>query len=532
MSKRYKKVVFKPYAPNQLSLLPPSLDELIPEKHVVRLLNNVIDHIDLDTIIEKYKGGGTSSYHPRMLLKVLIYAYISNIYSSRNIEDALGRDIHFMWLSGMQRPDHNTINRFRSNRLKGILKEIFGQVVLLMSEQGLVSLKTVYVDGTKLEANANKYTFVWGKAIVRNKKRIKSQLEELWQYAEGVAKEELKGHSPASYEEVDAEKVKETIESINEAIKDKKVDKKVKQKLNYGKRTWPKNLDKYKKQQEILGERNSYSKTDPDATFMRMKDDHMRNGQLKAGYNWQISTSDQYILNYDIYQNGTDTLTLPHHLAQFENLYSNYPEVVVADSGYGSEENYQFMEDQEIEAYVKFNYFHKEQKAKGKIKPKEVFLPKHLYYNKEGDYFTCPMGQKMTKRYDSKTEKKSGFIQTTIVYQAQRCEGCPLRGACHKSKYNRKIQINYNLKRLKERAREKLLSEQGVLHRSQRPVDVEAVFGNIKQNKKFTRFMLRGIDNVLIEAGLVALAHNLKKMAKKIANSWGFALENHKYASL
>jgi transposase len=514
MSKKQRKATFKPYNPDQLSLLPPSLDELIAENHVVRVVRDVIDRINIDSILRKYKGGGASSFHPKMMLKIIVYGYLSNIYSSRKIEQAVASNIYFMWLAGMQRPDHNTINRFRSDKLKGVLKEVFAQVVTLMAEQGLMDIKTIYVDGTKLEANANKYTFVWGKSVKRHKERIKTQLEELWKYAESVAKEELMDNDPTTFPELDADQVSKTIQTINEAIKDKPIDKKVKQKLNYAKRNWPDNMEKYKKQEEILGDRNSYSKTDPDATFMRMKDDHMMNGQLKAGYNWQISTSNQYIVNYDIYHNPTDTLTLPHHVGQYKELYNDSPDVLVADSGYGSEQNYEFMETERIEAFVKYNYFHQEQKLKGKIKPKNAFGSEHLHYNEQGDYFICPMGQKMIKRYDSHSKTKSGYQQSYSVYQAQNCKGCPLRGACHKSKTDRKIQINWNLKRLKEKAREKLLSEQGVVHRSQRPVDVEAVFGNIKQNKKFTRFMLRGKDNVLIEAGLIALAHNLAKMAR------------------
>jgi hypothetical protein len=438
---------------------------------------------------------------------------MSNIYSSRKIEDAVSSNIHFMWLAGMQNPDHNTINRFRNSKLKGVLKEVFGQVVMLMVESGLVDLKTIYVDGTKLEANANKYTFVWGKAIKRSRERIKKQLKELWQYAESIAADELQDNDPTTYEEIDSEKVSKTIDSINKALKDKPVDKKKRQKLNYAKKNWPKNLDKYEEQEKILADRNSYSKTDEDATFMRMKDDHMRNGQLKAGYNWQISTSDQVILNYDIYPNPTDTLTFPHHMNEFEQLYGQCPDTVVADSGYGSEENYDYLEDKEIEAFVKYNYFHKELKSKGKIHPKQAFAPQHLYYNKQQDYYVCPMGQKMKKVYDRVEKKKSGFRQNLSIYQAIRCEACPLRGACHKSKNNRTIQINHNLIRLKSKAKEKLLSDDGVKHRSQRPADVEAVFGNIKQNKKFTRFLTRGKENVLIEVGLIALAHNLAKMA-------------------
>jgi len=166
-----------------MSLLPPSLDELIPGNHVVRVVRKVIDSLDIDPILKKYKGGGASSFHPKLMLKILVYGYLSNIYSSRKLEKAVNSDIHFMWLTGMQTPDHNTINRFRTDKLKGVLKEVFSQVVLLMVGEGLVNIKTIYVDGTKLEANANKYTFVWGKSIKRNKERIKTQLNELWKYA-------------------------------------------------------------------------------------------------------------------------------------------------------------------------------------------------------------------------------------------------------------------------------------------------------------------------------------------------------------
>lgn len=513
MRKRRNQPVFKAYNPDQMSLLPPSLDELIPSHHIVRVVRQVIDQLNIDSIIKKYKGGGTSSYHPRLLLKLLVYGYLNNTYSSRKLEQAAMSNIYYMWLVGMQRPDHNTINRFRSDKLKGVLKEVFSQVVVLMVEAGLVDIKTIYVDGTKLQANANKYTFVWGKAIKKNKARIKTQLEQMWSYAERVAKEELLDNAPTTYEEIDAEQVSKTIDKINEAIKGKEVDKKFRQKLNYARKNWPKNLKKYKAQEELLNGRNSYSKTDTDATFMRMKDDHMRNGQLKAGYNWQISTSDQFIVNYDIFQTATDFSTLPKHLDGYKKMYDQAPDVVVADAGYGSEENYEDLEKRQIDAFVKYPGFHQQQKAKGKIKPKEVFKPQHLFYNEQEDFYICPMGQKMEKKYEIKTTKKSGFQQRASVYVAKNCEGCPLRSGCHKSKENRKIQVNHNRKKYQQKAAEKLNSEPGKAHRSKRPCDVEAVFGNIKQNKKFTRFMLRGIEKVSIEAGLIALAHNLAKMA-------------------
>ncbi|MCX2839753.1 transposase, partial [Salinimicrobium sp. MT39] len=168
-----RKVVFKTYHQNQLSLIPPSYDDLVPKNHPVRIVNTIVDHLDISTLEKSYKGGGTSSYHPRMLLKVVIYSYLRNIYSSRKIEQALQENVHFMWLSGQSKPDHNTINDFRGKRLKGKFKNIFNQVVGLLAEQGVLSLKELYVDGTKIEANANRYTFVWGKSIKTSKERIR-----------------------------------------------------------------------------------------------------------------------------------------------------------------------------------------------------------------------------------------------------------------------------------------------------------------------------------------------------------------------
>ena len=223
MAKRILSVAFKAYQQHQAMLLPPSLDELIAQGHPVRIVNQVLDKIDIDPLLKKYKGGGSSSFHPRMLLKVLVYSYINNTYSSRKIEAALKENIHYMWLSGMNTPDHNTINRFRSDRLKDVLRQVFTQVVLLLSEQGVLNIKELYTDGTKIEANANRYTFVWGNAIKTSKERIKKQLNELWQYAVKVAAAELPDTDPTTFDKIDADKVEQTIEQINEALKDKPV---------------------------------------------------------------------------------------------------------------------------------------------------------------------------------------------------------------------------------------------------------------------------------------------------------------------
>lgn len=507
------KVVFKDYSPNQILLLPPSLEEMIDPNHPVRIVNQVIDRLDIDRLIQKYKGGGCSSYHPRLLLKLLVYGYLTNQYSSRKIEQAAKQNLHFMWLSAMSYPDHNTINRFRSDRLKGVLREVFSQVVLLLVDSGVITLKEAYLDGTKIEANANRYTFVWGRSITKSKERIKKQLDELWAYAESVAREELANNEPESFEKIDQDSVKRTIESIDKALKGKPVSKQIKQKLNYARKNFPENLKKYEEQEKTIGRRNSYSKTDPDATFMRMKEDHMLNGQLKPGYNWQISTENQFILGYTIHQTTTDTNTLQSHLKSLKENLGKMPETLVADAGYGSEENYEFLEKNNVEAFIKYQYFHKEQCNKWKSDPYRI---ENLPYNYKTDSYTCPMGQIMNFTGEKIKVTDNGFKQVKRIYQAKHCDRCPVRDSCNKAKGNRKIEINPKLNHYKSIIRERLTSERGKKYRSQRPVDVEAVFGIIKGNHNYRKFLLRGIEKVEIEAGLLSLAHNLGKLANKI----------------
>jgi len=303
--------------------------------------------------------------------------------------------------------------------------------------------------------------------------------------------------------------VQNTIEAINNALKDKEVDKKIKQKLKYAEKNWPSNIAKYNEQEKILDGRNSYSKTDEDATFMRMKEDHMLNGQLKSGYNIQISTEDQFVLNYTIHPNPTDTLTLAAHVEDFELQLQTLPQTLTADAGYGYEQNYQLLEDKEVEAYVKYNYFDKEQQGS-----RSSFNADQLHYNEEGDFIVCPMGQHMNNMGSHVEKNRNGYAQMITRYQAPDCNGCPLRGVCHKQKGNRIIEVNHNLRKLKNKAAERLRSEEGIRRRKNRCVDVEPVFANWKQNKGFRRFRLRGNEKISIEIGLISIAHNLQKLTK------------------
>lgn len=504
------KVIFKSNHQYQAMLLPPDLNDLIAGNHPVRVVSEVLEKVDITQLLRQYKPGGTSSYHPRMLLKVLVYGYINNIYSSRRIEEALSRDIHFMWLAGMSRPDHNTINRFRGQRLQKSLQPIFTQVVLLLCEEGLLSVKELYTDGTKIEANANRYTFVWGNAIKTSRQKIKEQLNELWRYAQSVAASEMDDTDPSGFDKIDSQKVHETIDNINSALKDKPVAKGVRQKLNYAQKHWPAALDKYEQQEKILGEqRSSFSKTDPDATFMRMKEDHMKNGQLKPAYNVQISTNNQYIASYSLHQNTTDTSTLISHLSQHLRSFKQKPSNVTADAGYGSEQNYQWLEHKRITAYVKHNQFDRMQNET--IGAKNPFAVDRLHYDEKNNEYLCPIGEPMKHTGWTIEETRGGYPQILDHYRAKNCDGCFLKGTCHQQEGDRKISAALNYYRLRQRAEKRLKTKRGIQKRKQRCFDTEPVFANIKHNHHFKRFMLRGIEKVTVETGLLALAHNLRK---------------------
>lgn len=495
-------------------LLPPSLDELVPENHMVRVVDAVIDRLDIRDILSTYRGGGNSAFNPKMMLKVLVFAYLSNVYSSRRIEELLRRDIYFMWLAGMKRPDFRTINYYRGKRLKEGFDAVFTQVVRLLHEEGFVSLKVQYIDGTKIESVANKYTFVWRGSVEKYDARLKAKTEALLRQIEqnhAIENQE----NPVS-EELTAEEVAERVGRIREKVDADNLSKEECKALKQIETDAVPRMNRYKEQLETMGSRNSYSKTDPDATFMRMKEDAMLNGQLKPGYNVQISTENQFITNFGIYQRPTDTLTMISYLESFKTRYGMQSEEIVADSGYGSEENYEYMFRNGMTPYVKYNMFHVEQRRGYRNNP---FRVSNLFYNPYDDFYVCPMGQKMKFIRQEKRYTASGYQQTVSVYRAHRCEGCPLRGQCHKSKRDRQIEVNHTLDDYKARARELLTSEQGLKHRSNRPIEPEAVFGQIKECGRFRRLRLKGLTGAKIDFGLKALAHNLRKLAQAWAKS-------------
>jgi transposase len=509
--------VFKPYITGQPSLLPPDLEDMIPENHLVRVVNSTVDKIDLSILLARYKGGGTSSYHPKMMLKVLVYAYAEGIYSSRKIAKGIRENINFMWISGQSRPDFRTLNRFRGEVMKGIIQEVFAEVVEILIETGHVKMEDYFIDGTIVEANARKYSAVWRKNTERYKKQLKKRVESVLEEIEAENEAEAQHYGDKDLEEVgeeveiDSEMIKEKIKALNKRLKKKSEDKNTKKAVRkLGTDILPK-MEKYEEQERLMGDRNSYSKTDTDATFMRMKEDRNKaEAWPKPAYNVQIGTEGQFIIGFSVHQRTADTRCFKEHMEQLKKYLNDLPKRVIGDAGYGSEENYIYMEDEGLENYLKYIGFDKEQTSRYK---KDPFQTGNLLYDEEKDAFQCPNGKSLSHQKTQPAPTENNPDRVLDLYECEDCGQCTDKPKCTRAKRNRQIRINWHWQELRAGARERLLSCQGQKLRSRRGVDVEAVFGHIKQDRGFRRFMLRGIEKVTTEWGLISLGHNMKKLS-------------------
>ena len=512
---------FRSYDPDQTLLFPQRIDRDIPKDDPVRILKSVIESLDLSGFKKLYHERGRSPYHPKMMLMVILYSYMNNVYSCRKIEKLLYRDIYYIWLSGYQKPDFATINRFR-NRVKNEIGHIFTLLVLILVEKGFVTLEVEYLDGTKIESKANKYTFVWRKSVERNREKLLEKIRVvLQQINEQMAQDKAADVdtlelTPQTLCEISKE-FKEALGSAPEAkTKEEKAAQRGKNKMFKELERHGEKLAEYNSRLEQMEGRNSISKTDPSATFMRMKEDAMCNGQTKPGYNLQISSENQFITDFALFPNPTDTLTFIPFLGSFPGRYGRFPKRVVADSGYGSEENYRFMDEAGIEGFVKYNRFHLEHRPR--YKP-DTFHPDSLYYNEEGDYYICPMGLRMSRTGTVQTRTEGGYISQSACYRAIRCKGCPLRCLCYKAKANqRTIRVNHRLNAYKRKACELLTSEEGIKERGRRCIEPEAVFGQMKSNMAYRRFRHMGKDKVVMDFTFFAIAFNIKKLCSMMRN--------------
>ena len=499
-------------------LLNPNED--ISENDPERIVDAVVESLDLSEFKKLYREKGRCAYHPKMMLKIILYAYMNNIYSCRKIEKAVQRDIHYIWLAAQERPDFVTINRFR-NRVKSEINNIFTQTVLVLAERGFITLDVEYIDGTKIESKANKYTFVWRKTVEKNRAKLQEKIRVLLGRIDDVIAQDKAAESDKV--EFTPETQTSLISDLQDSLaaesepsgKEQKKQMREKKKQIKELEKHRDKLNEYDGRLEQMGDRNSMSKTDPDATFMRMKEDAMNNGQTKPGYNLQISAENQFITDFALFPNPTDTLTLIPFFNSFLDRYGHLPSVAVADSGYGSEENYRFMDEAGMEAYVKYNRFHLEQRPRYKPNP---FHHDNFHYNADEDYYVCPMGQHMTRIGTAHSKTASGYRSENARYRAQNCKGCPLRCMCYKAKGDRRIiEVNHRLNKYKKKARELLTSEDGLKHRGRRCIEPEAVFGQMKFNMAYRRFRHFGKDKVTMDFAFFAIAFNIKKMCSKIA---------------
>ena len=516
---------------NGFQLVMPLDCEVNIEKNApVRLLNAVMERMDYSKLYAAYSRLGRIEYSPKILLKIMVYGYMRKQISSRALEACCRENLHFIYLlEGQRAPDHNTINRFRKNILtQEAGQDILCQLVVLLHERGLLSLEAAFIDGTKIEANANKYSFVWKKATAKKTDKLLKRIhEELPAKLKEVG---IRFHVP---EKIAVRQLKKLWKRIHARIKADGIElvsgkgkrKTRLQRLSEWVDQCLAKLKQYTNDIHICGNRNSYSKTDHDATFMHMKEDYMRNGQLKPGYNVNVATCSDFIIGSYISSDRNDVHTLIPFMEQLQKNYAgrNIGSVVV-DSGYESEENYCWFEAHpETELYVKPS---NHEAAKHRKYRTDISRRENMAYNAQTDIYTCANGKLLQKTQEKKTHTASGLEITTSVYECGECDGCPLKEKCiracgSKKPLEERHKVIYVSKRFAEQRQAmeaKISSPKGCLLRVNRSIQAEGNFAYVKQDLDFRRFLLRGSTKVAAEWLLFSLALNVLHLHHKIQN--------------
>jgi transposase len=501
-------------------VLPLNLEVLIPEDDSVRLLSQILEGLNYKKLYQAYSSKGRKpAVEPKVLFKVLTYAYMNNIYSSRKIELACKRDINFMWLlEGNPKPDHSTIARFRKEYLADAVEDLFYQMVQYLHDIGEVKFENLFVDGTKIEANANRYTFVWKKVVNKNEAKmfvkIQSLIEEInlaYMTSFKVAKETLLDDLKTVLSYLEEKRQQEQIEFVHGIGKRKTKLQKFVEKLQ----EFYTSQEKYNTHNQLFEGRNSYSKTDPDATFMHMKDDHMRNAQLKPAYNVQIGVESEYVTGVGIFQDRNDIATLIPFLNNMESHLKTRYRNIIADSGYESEENYLYLDEKKQTYYIKPQTYEKWKKRSFKS---DISKRENMHYNPEKDEYTCHNGKQLKPVGIIHRTSATGYQSEVTVYECEDCSGCPYKAKCTKAKGNRKMQVSKKFLEKRQVSYENITSEKGILLRVNRSIQVEGAFGVLKNDYNFSRFLTRGKNSVKTEFILLCLGYNVNKLHAKIQN--------------
>ncbi|MPM51869.1 IS1182 family transposase ISClbu1 [bioreactor metagenome] len=485
------------------------LDVLLPCDESVRLLSEVVEELNYTKLYRAYSPKGRKpNTSPFTMFKILAYGAMDGRHAGRELERACRRDINYMWLLGNEpAPDHDALNRFRSKQLTEVIEDLFYQLIKKLAEMGEIKYEHLFVDGTKIEANANKYTFVWKKSIGKHQERLQKKMTEFlaelscrygWMNTEILPKEayarlsELKTEPFVHGRGKRKTQLQRDIEQLGDMMQ---------------------RQEKYGAYNDTFQGRNSFSKTDPDATFMHMKEDHMRNAQLKPGYNVQLAVEGEYITGLDISSERSDQLTLIPLLERMEAHTGHRYGDVTADAGYESEENYTYFENKQQTCYIKPQNY---ERSKTKKFKSNMSLRENMAYDAEKDEYTCQNGKKLKEVYTGKRVSKSGFESEITYYECENCEGCPHKKNCTRAKGNRKMQLSKTFLRQREQSLHNITSEKGILLRMNRSIQSEGAFGVIKQDYGFRQFLLRGNKKVRTEMLIMAFGYNVNKLHHKI----------------
>jgi hypothetical protein len=425
-----------------------------------------------------------------------------------------------MYLLGREpAPDHSTIARFRSERLTGVIDGLFVQLVALLKANGEISCENQFIDGTKLEAYAGRYTFVWKKSVGKHETRMQEKMKaELPVLAKGLGLRFWVGEKIRAKDlkklrkRLKAQQSRDRIEFVyGRGTRKTGLQKAIEQVEEYLARQ-----KKYDDYNHSFGDRNSFSKTDRDATFMRMKEDHMRNGQLKPAYNAIIGVDSEYIVGAMISQERSDSKTLIPYLERYGHGYKN----ITADAGLESEENYTYLEKNEQLAFIKPSNY---EQSKTKKYKSDIGRRENMPYNIESDSYICHMGRQLNAAYEKKTKSTAGYPIATTVYECESCEGCPHKEKCIKpggkqpiEERTKRLYVSKTFLRQRAEAQERITSEQGVLLRMNRSIQVEGAFGVLKEDMAFRQFLLRGQVKVEVEFLILCMAYNVNKLHNKI----------------
>ena len=495
---------FKTYERNGQLVIALNNEILLPEKAPVRLTSAQLEELDYRKLYSAYSDKGRKSkVEPRVLFKVMVYGYQCGIYSSRKLEEACRYRVDFMWLlEDNPVPDHATLARFRTGRCSEAVEELFYQYVRLLEQQGETDHKTVFVDGTKLESCAGRYTFCWRGSVEKNLAKVREKVLQMTGLKKLKALQEL------------LEQTGRNIKFTHGKGTRKSEEQRQWEALNELCMRW----EDYENSLSIMGEdRNSYAKTDTDATFMRMKEDHMKNGQLKPAYNVQIAVNSEYITGVDVFSNRTDFGTLVPFLKRLQHYHETKYEEVTADAGYESLENYLYLEGNGQMSFIKPSNYEAQKTKKFKQKIGRI---ENMSYDSEEDCFTCAEGRSLPLIRET-SEFQNGHIVTTAYYRCESCKGCPRRKDCCQAKdpeQPKELMLKKTFWEKRAQSQENITTERGVYLRMCRSIQVEGAFALLKNDFGFRCFLTRGKQNVRTELFFLAMAFNLKKLWMKREN--------------